>query len=402
MRVESIAGGGDGVARVEGLAVFVPRTAPGDVIEAEIEEHGRFARGRLLRVLEPSPQRVEPPCEHYVRDRCGGCQIQHMSYGAQLEAKAAVVRDALRRIGGRAAELPPVHASPDQWRYRAKLTLAMRWRGSRWIAGLHRQDRPGEVFDLRDCPITSEPVMRTWREIMAASSLLPRARELRGAVRASEEGAAFVLEGGRSWADARRFADRVPSLRAIWWVPDRGARRVVVDRRDEAHPSASFAQVNPGTAAELRRRLLDLVRAERAATVVDAYAGSGATAVAIAGDGATVVAIEADADAVAWARRHLAPPSRAVRGLVEDVISDTLPADVVIVNPPRAGVHERVTAALEASRPRALFYVSCNPATLARDIGRLPGFRVASVECFDMFPQTAHVETLCALVPEAA
>ena len=160
--------------------------------------------------------------------------------------------------------------------------------------------------------------------------------------------------------------------------------------------------MNPGTAADLRSALLARVRRERPATVVDAYAGSGATAVALAADGARVVAIEADSDAAAWAGRHLPSPSRAVRGFVEDALPDALPADVVIVNPPRAGVHERVAAALELVPPRALFYVSCNPATLARDIGRLPSFRVASVECFDMFPQTAHVETLCALVPEAA
>jgi 23S rRNA (uracil1939-C5)-methyltransferase len=138
--------------------------------------------------------------------------------------------------------------------------------------------------------------------------------------------------------------------------------------------------------------------------VIDAYAGTGATAVPLASDGRRVTAIELDRAAVVALGERLAPPSIVIGGKVEDHIATALPADVVLLNPPRTGVDERVTAALESRRDavHALFYVSCDPATLARDLGRLPGYRLIDVRGYDMFPQTAHVETLCELVPEAA
>src|SRR5687768_1243664 len=106
VRVDSIAAGGDGVGRHEGLVVFAPRTAPGDVARVEGEQRDRFVRGRMLELLVPSDLRIEPPCEHYTRDRCGGCQIQHLRYPAQVEAKATIIRDALNRIGGLALDAP--------------------------------------------------------------------------------------------------------------------------------------------------------------------------------------------------------------------------------------------------------------------------------------------------------
>jgi 23S rRNA (uracil1939-C5)-methyltransferase len=137
--------------------------------------------------------------------------------------------------------------------------------------------------------------------------------------------------------------------------------------------------------------------------VIDAYAGAGATAVPLAKDGVRVVAIESDREAVAQCAAQLPAGSSAVAALVEDVIADELPADVVLINPPRTGIHERVAAALDAvvRAPRAVIYVSCDPATLARDLARMPRYRIASIRGFDMFPQTAHVETVCELVPSA-
>jgi 23S rRNA (uracil1939-C5)-methyltransferase len=140
------------------------------------------------------------------------------------------------------------------------------------------------------------------------------------------------------------------------------------------------------------------------ATVVDGYAGTGDLAVAFAARGVEVHAIELDGDASAVCASRLAAPSRAIAGRVEDVLPALLPADVVLLNPPRAGVDEAVTRALGAChpRPRAIIYVSCDPATLARDVARLPGWQVSSLASFDMFPQTAHVESVCELVPEVA
>jgi 23S rRNA (uracil1939-C5)-methyltransferase len=223
-------------------------------------------------------------------------------------------------------------------------------------------------------------------------------------VRLLDDGAAFVLEGGRRWPNAREFFARVPALRALWWIPEGGSRRLVADRRGAPEPGASFVQVNPLMAEALAAHVVGRIAAHAPATVVDAYAGSGDVAVTLARSGARVTAIELDAEATGWAASRLPEGSRALHGRAEDLLAGALPADVVLLNPPRAGVHERVTATLAGAspRPRAIVYVSCNPATLARDVGRLPGWRVAHVEAFDMFPQTAHVETVCELVPEGA
>ncbi|HEY0243520.1 MAG TPA: hypothetical protein VGC52_12725, partial [Gemmatimonadaceae bacterium] len=138
--------------------------------------------------------------------------------------------------------------------------------------------------------------------------------------------------------------------------------------------------------------------------IVDAYSGAGDTAIRLARAGAKVTAIELDSDAARWCALHLPEGSVSLRARVEEVLPKVLPADAVVLNPPRAGTDSRVTEALEqvSVKPRVVVYVSCNPATLARDIARLPGYRVASIVPFDMFPQTAHVETVCELVPEAA
>jgi 23S rRNA (uracil1939-C5)-methyltransferase len=406
LTIESIAAGGDGVARSEGLVVFTPRTAPGDLADVSVTPRGRFARGELLTLVQPSRSRVEPPCAHYVHDHCGGCQLQHMRYEAQLEAKGRIIHDALRRIGRRELPPPTVRPSPSAWRYRRKLTLALRRRGDEWIAGLHRYDAPGRVFALRDCPITDERVLEVWREIMDASADLPRATELRGAVRLDDvEGAAsFVLEGGRSWPRSAEFFALVESLNALWWVREGGERVLLHERGSPRAPGASFVQVNAGAAEELRAHVVARSLAHEPGTVVDAYAGLGDTAVALATPERRVTAIELDDAAAAWCARRLPQGSRAIAGRVEDALPDALPADVVILNPPRAGVDARVTETLESSTPspRAIMYVSCDPATLARDLARMPRWRIASLVAFDMFPQTAHVETVCELVPETA
>jgi 23S rRNA (uracil1939-C5)-methyltransferase len=407
VEVESIAAGGDGVARVAepdggALVVFLPRTAPGDRGRARIERKGRFARGEMVELLRPSPARVEPPCPHYTRDRCGGCQLQHLRYEAQLEAKGGIIADALRRIGRRDVAPPPVAASERQWRYRRKLTLALRRRGGRWIAGLHPYDAPGRVFELADCPITDERVVAAWREIMGAQRFLPRAAELRGAVRLLGDGVSLVLEGGTAWPNARELFEAVPAIQALWWEPEGGRRRLLHDRRRDPSPGASFVQVNAEVAGRLWAEVEERVLALRPATVVDAYSGAGDTAVRLAERGARVTAIEADREAARWCGTRLPTGSRALAARVEDVLAEALPADVVILNPPRTGLHERVPELLEAAPPPVVIYVSCNPATLARDLARLAGYRVASLRAFDMFPQTAHVETVCELVREAA
>jgi 23S rRNA (uracil1939-C5)-methyltransferase len=260
---------------------------------------------------------------------------------------------------------------------------------------------------LKDCPITDERVLSVWKDVAAAGRLLPDADELRGAVQLSGEAISVVVRGGHSWSRRTEFFEAVPAAATLWWQPTHRARNLVASRRagedGGRDASASFAQVNTEVGAALREYVLDLARSYRPTSVVDAYAGAGGTALPLAAGGALVVAIEADRDAAAVCGESLAPfaGSRSLAARVEDVIEQSLPADIVLLNPPRVGVHERVTAAIAHATPapRAVIYVSCDAATLARDVARLPGFRVASLRAFDMFPQTAHVETVCELVP---
>jgi 23S rRNA (uracil1939-C5)-methyltransferase len=400
--IDSIAAGGDGVGRSNGLVVFVPRTAPGDVVTAQTSGKGHFARGALRSIVSPSPVRIEPACTHYTRDNCGGCQLQHMTYESQLAAKQTIIRDSVQRIGKRIVDVPRIERSPRELRYRTKLTLAMRPRGARWIAGLHPYDDPSRIFPLADCLITESRVVAAWRDIMAADAYFPDAKELRGSVRITSGGPTFVMMGGQSWAARDQFSAAVPSISAVWWEPaDDKPRRILYDKRQDRDPSASFAQVNAEMAEILRSYILDRARTYEPRTVIDAYAGAGHTAIALGEQGVSVTAIELDADASDWSASKLAEPSRAIRARVEDALPGLLPTDLVILNPPRAGVDSRVTATLEAEagHVRGVIYVSCNPATLARDLSRLPTYRIESLRAFDMFPQTAHVETVCELRP---
>ncbi len=215
---------------------------------------------------------------------------------------------------------------------------------------------------------------------------------------------ALVLQGGVSWPSAHSWADAVaaavPTVEAVWWEPAVGA---AVQLHGPANNRAlSFAQVNPRVASALRRHVLDTIVRRAPRHVVDAYCGQGDLSEALAGHGMVVTAIEADAHATTRAAQRLRPfdGSRVLTGLVEDVLADTLPADVVVLNPPRRGLDVRVAATLADRRDiGALVYISCDPATLARDLSRLPRWQVASLRCFDMFPQTAHVESVCVLTP---
>ncbi|MEO8336913.1 MAG: TRAM domain-containing protein [bacterium] len=404
VEITGIAAGGDGVGRTEGMVVFAPRTAPGDVANVRLAQSKRFARGELVSLDVSSAGRVPPSCPHYMGDRCGGCQLQHLSYDAQLRAKGIIIADALRRIGRRDVGDVSVEPSDAQWRYRRKLTLHLRRVGSSWIAGLHPYDTPVSVFDLTECPITDERVLAIWGDLRHVFDLLPREPALRVAVRLLDAGAAVVVEGGRAWPTADRFFAAVSSIAELWWRPDHGRMRRLATRTAESQGGASFVQVNARVAERLQSHVIERARSYAPKRVIDAYAGAGATAVPLSASGSEVVAIELDAEAVARFEARLRAPSRAIVGRVEEHLEAALPADVVLLNPPRGGVDARVTTVLQELRtpPRAILYVSCDPATLARDLARMPRYRLTAVRAYDMFPQTAHVETVCELVPEAA
>ncbi len=411
--IERVAAGGDGVARHDGMVVFVPRAVPGDVVSVSLVRSRTFARGRILQILSPSAQREPAPCQHYTGDRCGGCQLQGIQYPAQLAIKGELIRDALVRIGKQAVGTVDVTASPDPWRYRNTLTLALqrdRLRPSGWLAGMYVAGDPTQLFEVKECLIARPEVMEGWRQLMQVAEQLPRATALRVTVRLlASGGLAVTVEGGAQWKQSAvdALVAGLPQLQALWWVRDDEVRALRFDRRTTQEAGASFMQVNPAVASLLRDYVVAQVDAISPDAVVDAYAGSGALSTRLLRAGRRVTAIELDqeASAVAGAALHDDPLARVLTGRVEHLLPHALPAAVVIVNPPRAGVDATVPALIAAPSAgvQRLIYVSCDPATLGRDIVRLgPGWRISAVQAFDMFPQTSHVETVCTLDREVA
>jgi 23S rRNA (uracil1939-C5)-methyltransferase len=395
------------------MVVFVPRAVPGDVVSVSLARQRTFARGRVLQQLTASPDREPAPCPHYEGDRCGGCQLQGLKYPAQLAIKGELIRDALVRIGKVDTGVVDVTASPSPWHYRNSLTLALqrdRLRPTGWMAGMHVAGDPTKLFELKECLLAMPEVMDGWRQVMAAAQDLPRAMALRVTVRWLDAGGlALTVEGGAQWKQPSidALVAAVPAVHAIWWVRDDEVRMLRFDRRTVHEAGASFAQVNPAVAGLLRTYVVGQVEAVAPDSVVDAYAGSGALSVRLRRDGRRITAIELDKDAsvVASAALQGDALSRVLTGRVEHLLPHGLPAAVVILNPPRAGVDAVVPTLLAAttSQVQRIVYVSCDPATLARDIARLgAGWHVSALQAFDMFPQTSHVETVCTIDREAA
>src|SRR5712692_5862202 len=271
--ITGIAAGGDGVGRLaDGRAVFVPRTVPGERVRLRTGEgeqrgggrgtsalkiHKHFARGEIGETLETGMARVTPPCPHYGRDRCGGCQLQHLSYDAQLAAKRAIVGDALRRIGKLDVADPEIVEAVDEWRYGAKISLAVKkvGRTDGRTVGLQPYDRPGSVFSLADCHIADFRLMALWRELKQHLDLLPpRCTCL--TLRLDREGRRHVLaeSSDEPWRDAGRLRAALPEGEHVvcWWQPVDGAARVVAGP-ETGYPATAFEQVNPEMGALARR-----------------------------------------------------------------------------------------------------------------------------------------------------
>jgi 23S rRNA (uracil1939-C5)-methyltransferase len=400
VRVLRIAAGGDGVGRMEdGRTVFVPRTAPGDLVELTgVQTRKRFARARAARVLEPGPGRTEPRCPHYVHDECGGCQLQHLDAPAQHDARRGIVGDALRRLARRAVPDPPLVPAERAYDYRTRLTLARSADGRR--VGLHRYDRPGEVFELEWCHITVPALMELWQRLRRLRSLFPA--RLEGVVlrqdRAGGRHVIFRTGSAEAWGGAERLLKELRAGGAaavIWWQPAEGAARAMAGAA-EAYPATVFEQVHPEMGDRVRAYAVAALGDVAGRRVWDLYAGIGETTVLLTDAGAQVESVEADPRAVLEAERR-GPRARRHAGRVEHLLGELAPPDLVITNPPRTGMDGRVPAELERRRPERLVYVSCDPATLARDLARLPNYELTDVRAFDLFPQTAHVETVAVL-----
>ncbi|MBG6103013.1 tRNA/tmRNA/rRNA uracil-C5-methylase (TrmA/RlmC/RlmD family) [Micromonospora vinacea] len=394
LTVDAVAPGGHCVARVDGQVVFVRHALPGERVIAEVTEvHRGFVRADAVTVLEPSPDRVEPPCPYAKPGACGGCDLQHVAPAAQLAWKTAVVREQLVRLGGLTdVELDRlgvgVEALPGGllgWRSRVRYAVDAADR-----AGLLKH-RSHEVVPIDRCRI-AHPAIQQLPVLTPTGARWPAAEAVETV--ASTGGDVTVTE----------IRDGVPTP-----VSGPAEVREVAAGRDWALPASAFWQVHPAAADALSAAVLELLDPQPGEIAWDLYGGAGLFAAGLAARvGATgrVTVVEAAAQGVAAARENLAdlPRVEVVSARVETALARrriTGPVDVVVLDPPRSGAGAPVVRALAAAGPRAVAYVACDPAAFARDVRTFAdlGWRLAALRGFDLFPMTQHVEQVGLLLP---
>lgn len=384
VEVGPVAHGGHCVARHEGRVVFIRHALPGELVRVRITEDGggSYCRGDAVEVLRAAPDRVDPPCPWSGPGRCGGCDFQHVSPAAQRSLKAFVVREQLARLGG----LPDVDVvveelpgGPLGWRTRMQFAVDRRGR-----AGLRRH-RSHSVVPIKDCPIAhpaldvGSVLARRWPGARGVE-VVRAADGLRSVRRQGQYGTSLV-QGPR--AGTERAAGR------DW--------RVAAD---------AFWQVHPAAADALSACVLDLLAPQAGERCVDLYGGVGLYAGVLAGavgPAGSVLSIESDRAAARDAVANLAgtPWASARRAVVDAALVAGLPAyDLLVLDPPRSGAGRDVCAALAAGPARAIAYVACDPAALARDVRTFTeaGWRLAGLRAYDLFPMTHHVECVALLV----
>jgi 23S rRNA (uracil1939-C5)-methyltransferase len=412
-KIRAISSDGAGIGALpDGRVLFVPRAVPGDSVRVEtVQARKRWARGRLLEVVEAAPDRVTPPCELF--DRCGGCALQHLPYEEQLRWKGRWIHDALQRIAGRELEVPEVLPSPEPLGYRGRVSFTVRRIGpGKLVAGFHELDRPNRILSVEgQCLLPDPKLMEVWVRLREAwgdgGRRLPGGPNLRLTLRLADDGVGMLISGGRSRGDVRALVRDVEGLDAVWLEDDRG--RLSHGAGEKALSETwlgetfelsadTFVQVNRSAAEELTNWVVDQAMASSPSRVIDAYAGVGLYGRAMSRSGVLCTAIEADEAAVIASQSGAPGSFTGILGLVEEMMEALLPADVVVLNPPRGGLHESVPRMIAEKGVPRVIYVSCNPATLARDLERLGDqYVISAIRAQDLFPQTAHVETAVVL-----
>ncbi len=399
--IRGIAAGGEGVGTLaDGRTVFVPRTAPGDRVTLHnLRLHARFARADMAEVVTASPDRVTPPCPHYIADRCGGCQLMHLDAEAQLAAKRRIAGDAMRRIAKLDRDDPPIVAAPAMLGYRSKVTFAIRGR----TIGFHRLGEAGHVFEVERCLLLEPGLDALHRRLRQLRHLLPDDAEQVVLRRDAEGGLHLLIRGTaeRAWDGGPDLATALGGEVVVWWQPPTGAARAMAGS-GAPWPATVFEQVNPPVADAVRRHAIaELVGDDPApagAVAWDLYAGIGEATTLLATAGLDVTSVERDPRAVALAGSLGAEGPVRLAGDVAVRIGRLPRPQLVFTNPPRTGMAEPVTAALARSGARRIVYVSCDPGTLARDLRRLGDqFHLTHFTAFDQFPQTAHLECVATL-----
>jgi 23S rRNA (uracil1939-C5)-methyltransferase len=447
LTIDDLAFGGEGVGRADGYVVFVPGGVPGDRVRVRLEQaRSRFGRGVIESIEEPSAHRTEAPCPYF--GRCGGCRLQHVAYPAQLAFKAKQVADVMERLGGvTGVELRPIIGALETYGYRNKMefTVAPPPRGEgKVVVGLHEADRYDSVLDVERCLLQSEGM----------NALLDEARRFfleRGLSAYEQEGGEGLLrflmlrEGRRTGELMANVVTAGPAVSELAPLADRlharlpgtssvvmnvnpkkasvavGVEEHLLGGRDHIREriggltfqisANSFFQTNTIQAERLFELVVDSTALEGGETVIDLYSGTGAISLLLARRCRWVYGVELARAAVDDAALNAAANGITnctflvgeVRFVLPSLIAKGVTAEVVVADPPRAGFHPKALHALATLGPARIVYVSCNPSTLARDVGELvrSGYRLEWVQPVDMFPHTPHIEAVARLAKGA-
>jgi 23S rRNA (uracil1939-C5)-methyltransferase len=395
VELSDLAHGGEAVGRLEGKAVFVAGGIPGERVRVEITEDARrYSRARLLQVLDPSPDRVSPPCPYY--GDCGGCHLQHIRYERQLALKTEVVRTQLQRVAGVAEpHVLPMLGMAEPWGYRNQVQLHTRGR----LIGYQRP-RSHYIVPVARCLIAHPLLQAMWPRELPASveRVILRAGIATGErlalLEANVAPELAALSFPQDVALAVDLDPRLEPLRYAPWIHERLLGRTF---RVSARV---FFQNNTAGAEQLIRQAGNWLALGPVAALLDAYCGAGAFMLSLTPADGSCLGIESSSEAIGDARANARLNDRTDQAFFEvGDVGRTLaqhPArcDAVVLDPPRGGCSEEALAGIAATGARRIVYVSCDPATLARDIGRLAraGYHLECVQPVDMFPQTFHVE----------
>ncbi|MGC4379416.1 23S rRNA (uracil(1939)-C(5))-methyltransferase RlmD [Fictibacillus sp. Mic-4] len=427
---------GAGVAKVNGFTLFVPNALPGERAMVKVVGVKKgYGFGRLMEVLEKSEQRVEPPCPIY--KQCGGCQLQHLSYEGQLDYKRKQVEEVLARIG-KLENVPvlPVLGMDDPWRYRNKAQVPVGEREGGLVAGFY-QKRSHEIIEMESCLIQqakNDEVVQTVKGIAEKHGLRAYDEQRhKGFLRhiiarygqVTGDTMIVLVTNGKDLPNRKKIVeeivDRLPNVKSI--VQNINTKRTNVIFGEEtrvlwgaeyiydyigdikfAISARSFYQVNPEQTKVLYDQALKYAELNGDETVIDAYCGIGTISLFLAQKAKKVYGVEIVPEAIEDARRNaelngITNAEFAV-GEAEVVIpnwkKEGITADVIVVDPPRKGCDEALLNTIIEMKPKRVVYVSCNPATLARDLRVLEdgGFKTVEVQPVDMFPQTTHCEAV--------
>jgi 23S rRNA (uracil1939-C5)-methyltransferase len=392
--------GGNAMGKLEdGRAVFVPFALPGELVRIRLtEEKPRYCRGELIEILKPSLDRIQPRCRHF--GACGGCHYQHLSYEKQLEVKTAVVVEQLERLAG--LENPPVKpivASPNAWNYRNAVQFHLSPTGKMAFQRVSSH----ELVEVDECFLPEIGLDEVWRKV----EIDPQSRLERVEFRQGSDGEILLNLEGDDEVPPEMETDLPISM--VYLGSEKpyvmsGEESVVMEVKNRLFrcSAGSFFQVNLPQAENLVHHVFQKFDLKGDETLLDIYCGVGLFSAFAAPKVSRCIGIELSPWAVNDFVANLDEFDNVeiYQAAVEDVLPQ-LPVEpeAVIIDPPRSGLHPRVVDALLDKKPEKIVYVSCDPATLARDVRRLleGGYRLEEIQPFDMFPQTYHVETVCFL-----